>query len=250
MNDGSELNPLLIVTEIDFDNLEQMKYYTALMADALDTLQQQMFVDSGGMPPQRFDKIFALEQTGRRSATLIEVAMPSPQWVDAAETKGSGGDDDDDDRVDSKRGGGSSGVDSKAGDAESKASDAESKSGDAESKTGLAVDTAAKSGAGAEAAAEEEDPDSRVVLGRVPGGICCRGWVGGDFGVPAGAKRALTKRGVNPATKLAGFCYGDSLHHHCDLFIFHQLYWEDEETMQKYVVCASSWLPLRARPFG
>ena len=65
----------------------------------------------------------------------------------------------------------------------------------------------------------------------MPGGIRCRSWVGADAPVtslPPFAVEALRRRGVTPAEKLAGFCYGQSFAQ-CTLFVCHQLNWKAGE---------------------
>eukprot|EP00750_Incisomonas_marina_P024251 INCI5097.2.p1 GENE.INCI5097.2~~INCI5097.2.p1 ORF type:complete len:831 (-),score=176.35 INCI5097.2:840-3332(-) len=206
---GAGVSPLLIFTHIDFENSWQMQHHTNLMARALDAhlksnedifqhqQQQQQQQEQQQQEPQangggerknlRYDKVFALEQTGHAQSTLIEVAVPSQLWAGAMP----------------------SAHDPNNAPREEKVS----------------------------------DPDENVTVGGIPGNISCRSWVGADGPIPDYALEALKQRGVVPAEKLAGFCYGTSFKH-CDLFIFHQLVWKPknvEQTLKKYTSLVKDW---------
>jgi hypothetical protein len=97
-SDAGSAAPILLFTVIDFLTRAQMKHHSALMATALETLQQHKGSatsttnansngrGSSNSSSYQYDKVFALEQTGGVQTTLVEVAVPSRLW-----DSGSGG---------------------------------------------------------------------------------------------------------------------------------------------------------------
>ena len=82
----------------------------------------------------------------------------------------------------------------------------------------------------------DSDPDDAVTVGALHSfGISCMSWVGSDAAeLQEPAAGALRRRGISVATKLAGFCYGQSFKD-CSLFIQQTICWRNEESMNEYV---------------
>ncbi len=195
---AADTSPLLLFTDITFSNSSQMRDHTALMVRALNTLQPDL-VDMTSTNTN-FSGRFVGNATMTPNSTLGGTPPRRFDKVFALERTGT--------------------------------------------LRSTLIEVAVPSAVWAEAtqrqhpasasastpsgSPEEPDPDAEVTVGSLPGGISCVSWVGGDApaaALPASALEALRQRGVTPALKLAGFCYGASLTN-CSLFVCHRLNWK------------------------